>query len=67
LALERPTSKKYYIVHTPFQYFMKSETNILEKNEQSVRSVSKHTYASKESIEGKRNANITEKYRNTTK
>jgi len=42
LALE---SRKYYIVHMLFQYFMKSETNILEKNEQSVRSVSKHAYA----------------------
>jgi len=31
LTLERPTSRKYYIVHTPFQFFMKSETNILRK------------------------------------
>ena len=31
LALDRPTGRKYYIVHKPFQFFMKSETNILEK------------------------------------
>ena len=45
LTLERPTSRKYYIVHTPFQFFMKSETNILEKFLQSLRSVSKYAYA----------------------
>ena len=35
---------------------MKSETNILGKNEQSLKSVRNHAYAKKESIEGKRNA-----------